>query len=617
MIKFNKKEFGLKKSLIIIAILSIFSVVFQAIIQIGFEKNNLHSYLTYIAHPTVFIFNFIPIFLLTTLLYFILNSISISYIITNIPLTILLIINHYKVYFLDSPLMLNDFASSKEALSISKNYKLEFNLRIFIFTLVMLLLFVFLIRFIRATRLSIKSKIWGITLSSLLIVLSYVAIYTDTDLYKTIAPVKNEYYDVDVVNSKGLLYSLLSKENIKSFYKKPENYNSKISNLITDYTKGSSSTKNYPNVIAIMSEAFFDPTSATNLNFYEGKYPLKNFDRLCKDGYYGRIIVPGFAGATSSTEFEFITGMNITTIDSSLPDVYKTHINQNLYSLVKLFKDINYKTIAIHPGHEWFYNRKNVYNFMGFDKSIFKTELPSDIEKINYYISDKVTTDLIINNYKKHLETNKEQGYFNLTVTIQNHGPYISTVTEREPSVIKPDDMDDTLYNIVNNYIGGLSDADELLGKVADFTNTLDVPTVIVFFGDHLPYWDSELEAYKDIGYGITENTLESLNLKHSVPYVIWGNDAFIASMKEQGFEIKKGEGKEISSSFLGLELLKYINMDLPPFFNFLSNLEEKLQVITPTYYIKNKEFLTELPDEINELIDDYRIFEYHNLREQ
>ncbi|MBR2430591.1 hypothetical protein IKB17_03895, partial [bacterium] len=50
--------------------------------------------------------------------------------------------------------------------------------------------------------------------------------------------------------------------------------------------------------------------------------------------------VPGFAGATASTEFEFLTGMNIYTIDSSMPDVYKTHVTSKLYSLVDIFNSI-------------------------------------------------------------------------------------------------------------------------------------------------------------------------------------------------------------------------------------------------------------------------------------
>jgi len=289
----------------------------------------------------------------------------------------------------------------------------------------------------------------------------------------------------------------------------------------------------------------------------------------------------------------------------------------SLYSLVDIFKDLNYKTLAIHPGYSWFYNRSSVYNYMGFENTIFISDLPDEVEKVNYYISDNVTADLIIDNYQKHLDNNPEQGYFNFTITIQNHGPYINTPTDREPSVIKPDNMDDTLYNVVNNYMNGLSDADNLLGKVTDYASTLNTPTVVIFFGDHLPYFDSELQSYQDIGYDITANNLDSLKLKYTTPYIIWGNDAAKELIVSQGGTVLTGQSNDISSNYLGLELLKYINMDLPPFFHFLNKLQNEINIITPYYYSLNNTFSLELPKELNDLLDDYKIWEYYNLKEQ
>ena len=605
---------SLKKSLIVIAILSLISVFFQAIMQNGILYMN---YLGYLTSPLLLLFNFLPFFLLILLFYFLTNSISKSYAIVNFPFLILLIINHYKIVFRDTPLTLNDLFTAKEAFSIIQNYNITFNLRVFLLSVLMIVFCVFLIKKIHNTKNTLKIRFIGILSTIFAILFSYLLIYKNTTLYEKIYTPVNEFYDVNVVSEKGLVYSLLSKQQIKTIYTKPQNYsNEKIQQLKTAYTTKTNSQKVIPNVIAIMSEAFFDPQSATNLEFYPGKNPLKNYNELKNEAYYGNIVVPGFAGATASTEFEFLTGMNIFTIDSSMPDIYKTHINSKTYSLVDIFNELNYKTLAIHPGFSWFYNRNSVYKYMGFDEMIFKSDLPSDSEMINYYISDNVTSDLIIENYKKHLEQNKNQGYFNFTITIQNHGPYIDTPTNREPCVIKPNDMDETLYNIVNNYMNGLSDADKLLGNVTNYVKTLDTPTVILFFGDHLPYFDSELQGYKDIGYNITDNTLNSLKLKYTTPFIIWGNNAYRELIKNTGGQILTGQCEDISSNYLGLELLKYINMDLPPFFNFINELKKQIPIIAQNYYVINDKFYTELPSELENIMSDYKIWEYYNLRE-
>ena len=60
-----------------------------------------------------------------------------------------------------------------------------------------------------------------------------------------------------------------------------------------------------------MSEACFDVSMAKNIEYYNGKDPMKEYNKLKKDALYGSIIVPGFAGGTSSTEFEFLSGDNL------------------------------------------------------------------------------------------------------------------------------------------------------------------------------------------------------------------------------------------------------------------------------------------------------------------
>jgi len=601
----KKFTLSFNKSLLTLALLSLILVVTQSIIQNGID---LAVYWFQICNPIIILLNFLPIFLVMAFIFCITNSIWKSFFVTSLPVTILLIINYYKTYFLDAPLVLADITQAFEALSIAQNYTLTFSLKIFLICVLLVFVLVFLILRIQSKKKSKEQTITTLLLITLISFISYYFVYSNQSLYDNVAIPVNPFYDVGIVNSKGLIYSLISKTELDVTYNSPEGYSKETAEDILKRYAISNKNTSTPNIIAIMSEAFFDPQTATNIEFY--KNPLTNYNKLKKQAYYGNIIVPGFAGSTASTEFEFLTGMNIFSIDSAMPNIYKTHITQPIYSLVDLFKSLDYTTLSIHPGDSWFYNRKNVYKHMGFDSSIFKSDLPKDTPKTNYYINDSVTSELIIENYKKHLENNPNKNYFNFTVTIQNHGPYMDYKTEREAILKRPNNISDELYNVLNNYMIGLSDADKLLGDVSNYIETLKEPTVLVFFGDHLPFFDSELLGYEAIGYDITSENLEGLKRKYTTPFLIWGNKAF------RNENTLKGYAGDISSNYLANKLLDYINIS-SPFFEFTKMLEEKINIIAPNYFEVNNKLITEIDEEKNELLKQYGILEYYNLKEK
>ena len=142
----SDKKYDIYKSLIILTFLALFSVIFQTIVQNITSDYWAQNYLGYLKAPLLMVFNFLPFFLLTLLFYFLLNSISKSFVIVNMVSTVLLIINHYKIFFRDTPLKLNDFFIGREALNIIQNYKLEFNFQLFISVFLMLFLFILLIK---------------------------------------------------------------------------------------------------------------------------------------------------------------------------------------------------------------------------------------------------------------------------------------------------------------------------------------------------------------------------------------------------------------------------------------------------------------------------------------
>jgi len=518
------------------------------------------------------------------------------------------------VYFRDEPLIPNDFNLFNEATTILKNYDIVISTKVVAAGVAVVILTILTALLFKSKPQKWYVRLAGILCAVILCITSVKYIYHNQWLYDSFVICENQYNDVSMNNSRGFIYNFLYKTT-NVYYRKPDGYTpQKAEEYMSQYGKNFSKNQEMPNIIAIMSEAFSDPSVGKNVEYYDGMDPMAEYNKLKEEALYGTLVVPGFAGGTSSTEFEFLSGANLSLLDKSLPTVYKTHITKTMYCLPYMLNEMGFRSVAIHPGDKWFYNRQNVYRRMGFEKFITKDDLPDDVEKVNWYISDKVTSDLIIDEYKEHLEKYPDQNYFNFTVTIQNHGPYRDFELFGKPAMKPIDGMSEELYTIVNNYLYGLNDAVTLLKDVTDFAKTLEKPTVVVFFGDHLPYFDGDFIGYDNIGMDFNDDSLETVTLKHSVPYMIWGNEAAKKQIVDNGGEVMSGDYGYISSNFLSVLMMKYINMKMPPFYDYVNSIFDDVQVIAPTYFYDG-EFNMFYTGEQLERLNGYKYLQYYNMR--
>ena len=602
------KKLNSLQSYAVMTVMAFFSVAFQAAMQNGV---NPLGYITYVTSPTVWLFNFIPALTLMLFLFSLTGSLRVSFIAFNLPLTVFLLINEFKIFFRDEPFKPNDLSLITETRNMLENYKLQLNLKIILLIVLMIAVMVFVLRKIRNGKISAPKRIVGLVLSVAIAAASYLFVYSNKTIYENTSIAGNIYHETEVVANKGFMFFFLS--SLKgSAVIPPEGYSKeKAEKILKEYAVDKN--ESVPNIIAIMSESFFDAQASEKIEFMPGMNPYEKYNGLKNESLYGNIFVPGFAGGTAQTEFEFLCGSNISLIDTSLPTVYKTHISGPAYGLTNELKSRGFKTIAIHPGHPWFYNRRNVYNYLGFDEFITAEDLPAGTEKKNYYIKDSVTAKLITDNYSKHLKENPGKGYFCFTVTIENHGPYSEKETGEPARLVRPAGLSDDEYNILENYMSNVYDAAELICDVAEFTETVDVPTVILFFGDHLPYFDSEYKDYEAIGYDIMSGTPESVLRQHTTPFVIYGNQAF----RSERPEAEAKDAGLISSNFLISEMLEYIGADLSPYFRFTKELHEKVNVISSDIYIENGDIQKEdVSGENKQLLSDYGILQYYNLKD-
>ena len=576
--------------------------------------------------------NILPLYFMIYFFYHITTKVWASTTVTALTFGVLHTINCYKIIYRAEPFKLSDVLTVKEATNIVQNYTLEPQKEIIImwvlFALIVAVMIVLeKVGFFRQKEYSsvavkVVSYIGKAVISLFIMLALYNLVYQNVVVMSTINTT-TEYIDV-VKRQKRVGFSVyvLSGKMTKSF-NVPEDSSAQDAQDIVNFYKEKAEEKNktiksknltYPNVIAIMSESFFDPQIGENVEFYPGKNPMENYNRIKKSPYtrYGEILVPGIGGGTSDTEYEFLTGSNVSVLDASMPPVYKTYLKEKTFSIAHHFKSLGYETHGIHPGHRWFYNRGEVYPWLGFDDFLSMEGLDNDVEMINFYVTDDVTLNLIKESYDTYLSKEERNGFFNFTVTIQNHGPYMDYETEREP-VLKRECIDDEkLYNSINNYMIGLSDSDRMLKNLEEYINSIKEPTVVVFFGDHLPYFDEKREGLKLLGIDV-EDEVEDFARRHTTPYLIFGNKAFRNWERRNGFRSFKGDGGRISSSFLAGELFDFAHIEKPELYVFIDDFKETFQALRHTsFYIQNGVVTREMPADAEDMLMKYKKLIYY-----
>jgi len=324
-----------------------------------------------------------------------------------------------------------------------------------------------------------------------------------------------------------------------------------------------------PNVIVIMSEAFWD-INKMGIEFTEN--PVPYFEKLREESIYGELYVPVVGGGTVNTEFEVMTGMTLKNYCNDWYMVYPNEIKTPYPSLASIFRNQGYESIGLHPYMSWYYNRYEVYKHFGFDT--FKSlEFMGDTEKFGGFTKDQVTFDEILSLIKT-----TDKPLFNYTVTIQNHGPFGDVRfanDERTLSLKTP--MSDSATYLINNYIQGLYYSDKAFENFIETLRTLDEPTIVVFFGDHLPMLGEDFLAYRECGYIGNEEAsevYENLDMM-TVPYLVWRNDQQLCL-----------KTPTMNASFLTPKILEWANVAVPDYLKAVAMMSERTPIMTHRYVI-------------------------------
>ncbi|OIJ14237.1 hypothetical protein BKP37_09145 [Anaerobacillus alkalilacustris] len=339
-------------------------------------------------------------------------------------------------------------------------------------------------------------------------------------------------------------------------------YDVTFNELLTQLKEEEIETEIRPNFIFVMNESFWDPTRLPNLTFSEDPMPF--FRSLQKNHTSGELIVPVLGGSTANTEFEVLTGNSIHMLpQGSL--AYSQFVNHPHPSLASTLKNNGYETVAIHSYHDWFYRRNEVYTFFDFDRFESYRSFKNPEYRRDFISDLEVSKQIIIEHQ------NSEGPLFIFAVTMQNHGPY--NMRHYPEDRIEVTDMHEDITKVLNNYSTGVKDADDSLQLLVNYFRKIDDPTVIVFFGDHLPYLGAAYEGYTITGYLNDANPRfwekDDYEKMYSVPFVIWDN-----------FSDEKNADLRMSSSFLGAFVLEKYSQPQTPIMRFLNKTATKGAVV-------------------------------------
>ncbi len=263
----------------------------------------------------------------------------------------------------------------------------------------------------------------------------------------------------------------------------PNNYSENLVNSILN-AEGITSTEapeETPNIIVIQLETFFDPTTMKDLTFSED--PLPNWHALSEEYSSGFYTVPTVGAGTVNTEFETLTGMSLRFFGAGEYPYKSVLQEETCESAAYVLEQMGYATHAIHDNTAAFYDRVGVYPNLGFN-SFTSSEYMETSEDVNEngWMRDRNLTQPILDALDS-----SEGSDFVFTVSVQPHGTYPTEPVLANPVITVSGAATDEENCAWEYYVNQLYEVDQFVQTLCDTIEERGEPTVIFFYGDHLP----------------------------------------------------------------------------------------------------------------------------------
>ena len=447
-----------------------------------------------------------------------------------------------------------DLRLAKEAINVADHYKpvwnedIKFNLILILLVVGLYVLLKFFLKIKIDPKAYRKAALIGLIISIVLNSAMLVMVNTK----KSAITMFNDFNHSDAVNEMGLICSLvLQNERMTSKTKLPGYTKEKAKEVLDRYQSDDAAQiddKDKFNIVVIMNESLSDYSLLGQTSF---KNPMPEISKMVKEGslFEGKMYVPVYGGGTGYTEWEFLTGSTSFFKDTlSVPLVYEMTKDTN--HIGKDLEEMDYSTSFLHLYKASGWDRRNVYNKIGFDQAVFGDDLSGQVVEdnarntgdypLNYYtfgaghdyirgfISDR-------ENYRELDSlidwTDGNASDFVYCVTIQNHGAYLYNYNYPERTDFRSDKYVEILetdddkekaqkeVSEINEFLTIMSLSDSAFVEYINELSEKEEKTLVFMFGDHQPY----LSIDKYIEYDDSYNQ-DLLEMNYVTPYYVWSN---------------------------------------------------------------------------------------------
>ena len=570
----------------------LYSILTYIMIELLFQKSIWDSSFLKVLGNSLFYF------IIYVLLLFLLNSQRKAVWFGSTFFYLVALVNHFLVLFRNQPIQPVDITSYKTAMEVSGQYSYELTYQMVIVTIIwfdMLLI----TGMIKERKVAKKWKGKVVTLISGLFFIMFARSFFLGDFYHNLFHIESYHFSPMVSYiQEGFAQGFLAIEKVSQI-NPPKGYSPKKVKAIeeelrkeaVDFEKADAlSSEKKPNIVVIMNETFAD---LSYIRDFETTSPyLEYWNQISENAIKGHLLVSVFGGNTANSEYEFLTGNSIEEFKVfNVP--YNNNISSDTYSLATTLKDQGYRAFALHPQMPENWKRDKVYPHLGFEKFYsYKDFLGA--ETFRGHISDAATFDKI----EKILDEGRRKQDFIFTVTMQNHSGYNVKNVEETTQVVGLD------YPDVNQYLTSIKETDRAFHDFLEHMQNFREPTIVVMFGDHYPGVN---ESFYDWLYEKkeTELSLEEIQKKYTVPFVIWAN-----------YDIEEQDGVLTSANYLSSQVLSLAGLKMPLYSRFLLDMKEEIPALNLNGYI--------LPDgshhsykektKVSDRIHNYDILQYNSL---
>ncbi len=563
---------------------------------------------------------FLLMYILVTLIFIIINSLTNRSKITKIILLsitlILLIINDIKLNIMGIPIELSDVNYlNPDGMSMMATATTTIGNWIWL-TIIKSIIFVAisigLIYTDKFTKLSIKSipKRLIVLLISALAFAGIVFAMNDkyrffiTDIYNTEKKTLDQYISVTEFTDEfglyqGIILSAISKRDlVETEYSKQY-----VNKLLYSYDKVSQSGSwGKANVVFLLSESFSDLENVKEIEFDKPLMKEINSYEKDKDKMVFDLLVPTKGGASVNTEFEILTGASLSFwTQGTIPynEYYNKETGKKAPNIIKEFNNNGYTTVYLTPWGETSYNSKTNYELFGATKTIYGKDLKGN-KKGNYYSDESFMKDI----YNELKDTSKGNYKFIMAASGQNHFPYPTDKYSKYDINVTNTSYSKEGTAMLKSYAQGLYDASKELNNLYEMIQDLDVPTIIVFFGDHLPYIvDSNgVDLYLASSYFNTDDEQLNYMRKFTTKAVILSN-----------YDIETDDIEYMNASYLGAYVLNKLDLNISNYFKYIESTRTKIPVFNRQVLYKDKNIISldKLEYDDQKAIKDYKYVQY------